>query len=187
MDWRSAKHMQTIKSSKYIAFYEIGDDERMGIISDMKLNLKYPNYWAYYLSGHPNVGETNIKVYIFLYETKLVVYKAFSGLMVAIRHGEISEKTKLFEIPYDKLASTTSQSEAKLTVMAHGQDKYGEKILVPLVFNVCSHVEVIKVGRSHGNIFKAANTPDWSLDGERRDSLKALIDQEIIKSSGVII
>lgn len=159
----------------------------MGIFNDMKLNLKYPNYWAYYLSGHPNVGETNIKIYIFLYETKLTVYKAFSGLMVAIRHGEISEDTKLFEIPYDKIASTESQSEAKLTVMVFGKDKYRKEILVPVVFNICSHVEVIKVGRSHGNIFKAANTPDWSLDAERRDSLKALIDQEIIRSRGVTI
>ena len=164
----------------------MGDEEQMGIFSDMKSLLKYPNYWGYYLSGHPNVkGGTNFKVYIFLYETRLTVYKAFTGLMVAITDGEISEKTKLFEIPYDKLISTESQPGAKLTVMVLGQDKNRNQVQVPLVFIIGSHLEFVKEAR-HGHFFSPYR-PDWSPDAERRDSLKALIDQEIIKSSGVTI
>jgi hypothetical protein len=159
----------------------------MGIFSDMKSLLKYPNYWAYYLSGYPNVkGGTDFKVYIFLYGTKLTVYKAFSGLMTAITDGEISEKTKLFEISYDKLISTESQSGAKLTIMVLGQDRNGNRVHVPLVFIIGSHLEFIKEAR-HGRFFDPSSRPDWSPDAERRDSLKALIDQEIIKNSGVTI
>jgi hypothetical protein len=117
-----------------------------------------------YLSGNPNVNNTNVSVHIFLYETKMTIHKP------KFLQG-INEDNKLFEVPYDKLISIGSESGAKLTVTVVGRDKNNNPVHVPIVFK----------------LYTTNSDGDRVPSGTDRDKLKAFLDQEIIKNQGVTI
>lgn len=83
----------------------------MGFLDRIK-NSQYPWCYSTYLSGHPSVGKSNVKVTIVLYEDKIAVYNGQLILTRANENEENNEKYALFKMPYEKIVSTECQSEA---------------------------------------------------------------------------
>jgi hypothetical protein len=113
------------------------------------------------------VSKSNVKVTIVLYEDKIAVYNGQLILTRANENEENNEKYALFKMPYEKIDSTESQSEAKLAIVVLGQDKSSNQVHVPIIFNIHSKAN--------------------STTARTRDEIKAALDMRIIKIRGIKI
>lgn len=132
-----------------------------GLFEPINIAINYQWCYGFYLSGHPNVNENNVGVCIVLYEDRVTVYKN-TGL--GLSKGQI-----IFELPYEKIDSTDSRSHAILEIIVLGHDKNNNSVRIPIVLRICDR--------------KNINAPN----PEKRDQIKAILDQEVIKNREITI